>query len=94
MPHVTLEEVQRRLPELIEQLLHGEELVVTHNGHRLARLTREPMADWPCQPGSAKDTKHRMPEDFNAPLELTSPSAARCEEQHEKGGLASASHSR
>jgi antitoxin (DNA-binding transcriptional repressor) of toxin-antitoxin stability system len=70
MPSVTLEEAQRRLPELIEQLLHGEELVITRDGSPLARLTREPRTSWPSQPGSAKDTKHWMADDFNAPLEL------------------------
>jgi antitoxin (DNA-binding transcriptional repressor) of toxin-antitoxin stability system len=76
MPQVTLEEAQQRLPELIEQLALGEELVITQNGRPLARLTREPPADWSCQPGSAKDTPHRMADDFNAPLDLGFPAPA------------------
>jgi hypothetical protein len=35
----------------------------------LLELTRPPRTSWPCQPGSAKDTKHWMAPDFDAPLE-------------------------
>jgi hypothetical protein len=48
-------------------LLHGEELVITK--HRPFKLTRSPRTSWPCQPGSAKDKKYWMAEDFDAPLE-------------------------
>ena len=69
MPTVTLEEAQRRLPELVEGLLHGEELVITRDGLPFAKLTRAPRTSWPCQPGSARDTSHWMAQDFDAPLE-------------------------
>jgi antitoxin (DNA-binding transcriptional repressor) of toxin-antitoxin stability system len=69
MPTVTIEEAQSRLPALIEELLHGEELVITRDGQPLARLTRAPRTSWPCQPGSARDKSHWMADDFDAPLE-------------------------
>jgi antitoxin (DNA-binding transcriptional repressor) of toxin-antitoxin stability system len=69
MPTVTLEEAQTKLRDLIHNLLHGEELVITENDYPIARLTRSPRTLWPCQPGSAKDKRHWMAEDFDAPLE-------------------------
>jgi antitoxin (DNA-binding transcriptional repressor) of toxin-antitoxin stability system len=66
---VTIEEVQAKLPELIHDLLHGEELVITENDQPIAKITRSPHTSWPCQPGSAKDKKHWMAEDFDTPLE-------------------------
>ena len=41
MTAVTLEEAQARLPELIERLAVGEELVITRNQQPIARLTAE-----------------------------------------------------
>jgi len=38
MPTVTIEEAQAKLPELIEQLSPGEELVITRDAHPVARL--------------------------------------------------------
>jgi antitoxin (DNA-binding transcriptional repressor) of toxin-antitoxin stability system len=54
MPTVTVEEAQAKLPELIEDLLLGEELVITREGRPIARLVREKRTSWPCQAGSAK----------------------------------------
>jgi hypothetical protein len=68
MPAVTIEEAQAKLPELIHDLLHGGELVITENDQP-AKIIRSPRTSWPCQPGSAKDKKHWMAEDFDAPLE-------------------------
>ena len=66
---VTLEEAQAHLAELISKLVPGEELVLTSQGDPVAVVTRPPRTSWPCQPGSAKDTKHWMAPDFDAPLE-------------------------
>lgn len=41
MTAVTLKEAQARLPELIECLAAGEELVITQNQQPIARLTAE-----------------------------------------------------
>jgi antitoxin (DNA-binding transcriptional repressor) of toxin-antitoxin stability system len=69
MPTVTIEEAQARLPALIHDLLHGEELVITENDQPIAMLTRSPRSSWPCQPGSARNKSHWIAEDFDAPLE-------------------------
>lgn len=69
MPTVTLKEAQAELRDLIYNLLQGEELVITENDCPIARLTRSPRTLWPCQPGSAKDKRHWMAEDSDAPLE-------------------------
>ena len=55
MPTVTVEEAQAKLPELIEKLAPGEELVITRNNQPLAKLVVEkPPVRKPRQPGSAK----------------------------------------
>jgi antitoxin (DNA-binding transcriptional repressor) of toxin-antitoxin stability system len=54
MPTVTIEEAQAKLPELIQNLLVGEELVITREGSPIARLVREKRTSWPSQPGTAK----------------------------------------
>ena len=41
MTAVTLEEAQAKLPELIEQLAAGEDLLITRNKLPIARLTAE-----------------------------------------------------
>ncbi len=41
MTAVSLEEVQARLPELIDQLAAGEELVITQNQRPIARVLAE-----------------------------------------------------
>jgi len=57
------------LRELVEGMVPGEQLVLTAQGQPLAVVTRPSPARWPCQPGSARDTKHWMAPDFDAPLE-------------------------
>ena len=55
MTTVTIEEAQAKLPELIDHLAAGEELVITRNQHPIARLLAEgPPKRKPRQPGSAK----------------------------------------
>jgi antitoxin (DNA-binding transcriptional repressor) of toxin-antitoxin stability system len=41
MTIVTIEEAQAKLPQLIEHLAEGEELVITRNQQRIARLLAE-----------------------------------------------------
>ncbi len=60
---------QPKLRELVEGMVPGEELILTAQGEPIAIVIRPPRKSWPCQPGSAKDTKHWMAPDFNAPLE-------------------------
>lgn len=60
---------QGHLREIVEGMIPGEELVLTTRGEPLAVVTRPSRTAWPRQPGSAKDTKHWMAPDFDAPLE-------------------------
>jgi antitoxin (DNA-binding transcriptional repressor) of toxin-antitoxin stability system len=57
------------LRELVAGMVPGEELVLTSQGEPIAIVIRPPRTSWPCQPGSAKDTKYWMAPDFDAPLE-------------------------
>lgn len=55
MTSVTIEEAQAKLPELIEHLAVGEELVITRNDRAVARLVaEEPSQRKPRQAGSGK----------------------------------------
>jgi hypothetical protein len=50
-------------------MIPGEELVLTVQGESKAFMTKPFRTSWPCQPGTAKDTKHWMAPDFDALLE-------------------------
>jgi antitoxin (DNA-binding transcriptional repressor) of toxin-antitoxin stability system len=70
MTTVTVEEAQAKLPELIDHLHPGEELVILRNQQPIAKLVGESSSvRRQRQPGSAKDVILRMSEDFDAPLE-------------------------
>ena len=62
-------EAKAHLPEIISGLNPGEQLLIVEGGQPLAILTRTAPKEWPCTAGSAKETKHWMAPDFNAPLE-------------------------
>lgn len=69
MSTVTLQEAQAQLPHLIHRLNPGDEMVIIENDQPVAKLVRsEPKQQWPCQAGSAKNTRHWMAPDFDAPL--------------------------
>jgi hypothetical protein len=55
--------------QLLEGMVPGEDLVLTVQAEPKAIVTRPARTSWPCQPGTAKDTKHGMPPDLDAPLE-------------------------
>jgi antitoxin (DNA-binding transcriptional repressor) of toxin-antitoxin stability system len=66
---VTLQESQAHLPELIEQLHAGEEIVITRDQMPMARLvgeTAQPARQ--RQPGTLKGSVLYMAPDFDAPL--------------------------
>ena len=69
MATVNLDDAKAHLCEIISGLNPGEQLVIVQDGEPLATLTRTPPQQWPCNAGSAKDTKHWMAADFDAPLE-------------------------
>ncbi|MEX2120267.1 MAG: type II toxin-antitoxin system prevent-host-death family antitoxin [Pirellulales bacterium] len=54
MTTVTIEEAQAKLPELIDKLVPGAELIITRNDEPVARLIGDRSTRQPRQPGSAK----------------------------------------
>ena len=64
MRTVTLEEAQARLPEIIDNLVSGEELLITRNNQPVAKLVgqQQPVRK-PRQPGSAKGKLVTLAED-------------------------------
>ena len=69
MVTVNLDDAKARLPEIISGLNPGEKVVIIKNGEPIAMLTRSLPKQWPCVAGTAKDTRHWMAPDFDAPLE-------------------------
>ncbi len=69
MPHVTLAQAQADLPQLINQLLPGEEMWITDHGKPLAQVIKAEQTSWPCQAGTAKDRILWIAPDFDAPLD-------------------------
>ncbi|HEX3870453.1 MAG TPA: DUF2281 domain-containing protein [Pirellulales bacterium] len=69
MATVNVDEMRARLPEIISELSPGEHLVILDKGQPVATLTRHRSNQWPCKAGSAKNTKHWMASDFDAPIE-------------------------
>jgi antitoxin (DNA-binding transcriptional repressor) of toxin-antitoxin stability system len=70
MVTVTLEEVQEKLPQLLENAIPGEDIIVMRNNIAIARIHPTPAipetTKQPRQPGSAKDKLIYMAEDFDA----------------------------
>jgi antitoxin (DNA-binding transcriptional repressor) of toxin-antitoxin stability system len=66
---LSLSDAQSHLPELVEGMAAGDELVLTSNGQTVAVVTRTARVSWPCQPGSAQGRTFWMAPDFDAPLE-------------------------
>lgn len=70
MQELSIEDVQARLPELVENLQPGEEIVITRDEKAVARLVGEKKPDRPPrQLGTLKGTVLYMAPDFDAPLE-------------------------
>jgi antitoxin (DNA-binding transcriptional repressor) of toxin-antitoxin stability system len=68
MTHVTLEEAQARLPDLVAAAVGGEEVVIEQTNRSAVRLT--PLTTQKPRPrfGSAKGLL-TIPNDFDAPLD-------------------------
>jgi antitoxin (DNA-binding transcriptional repressor) of toxin-antitoxin stability system len=67
---ITLEEAQARLPELIERLQPGEELIITRDQQPVARLTAADQTPKPLRKlGTLKGSVLYMAPDFDAPLD-------------------------
>ncbi|HEY2253786.1 MAG TPA: hypothetical protein VGH74_22080 [Planctomycetaceae bacterium] len=69
MTTISLEEAQANLPEIIQQLQPGEEIMITDHGLPLAHVRKAQPMSWPCHAGTAKDKILRIAPDFDAPLE-------------------------
>ena len=55
MSSVTIEEAQVKLPEIIDKLAPGEELIITRNDQPVAKLVGQPHAGRKARrPGNAK----------------------------------------
>ncbi|MGH8058946.1 MAG: type II toxin-antitoxin system Phd/YefM family antitoxin [Candidatus Entotheonellia bacterium] len=55
LPHISIEEAQAKLPDLIDKLGPGEEVVITKDDQPVAELvSQQKEARQPRQPGSAK----------------------------------------
>jgi prevent-host-death family protein len=68
MHTATVEEVQTRLPEFLDAVKSGDDVVITRNGLPVARLTGDLPKDVPVL-GGGKGTVLYMAPDFDAPLE-------------------------
>ncbi len=66
---IPVEDAGLRLREIIEALDPTDEITILADGEPIANLRRHQRKTWPCQPGTAKDTKHWMAPDFDAPLD-------------------------
>lgn len=65
---VTLKDAQAHLPQLLDELKPGEELVITDGAKPLALVKKAERTSWACKAGSARG-KITMAPDFDAPLE-------------------------
>ncbi|GAA6614756.1 type II toxin-antitoxin system Phd/YefM family antitoxin [Scytonema sp. NUACC26] len=70
MQEITLTEASKNLPELIEAVKSGEEIVITEDNKPVVQLTLvAPVKKrWPAKAGSAKGLI-TVSEDFDEPLE-------------------------
>jgi prevent-host-death family protein len=70
MTTVTVQDAQARLPELIERLAPGEELVITRENKPVAKLVGQVKPTRPPRrPGTLRGSVLYMAPDFDAPLE-------------------------
>jgi antitoxin (DNA-binding transcriptional repressor) of toxin-antitoxin stability system len=69
MGTVPLDDAKAHLPEIISGLTPGEQVVIVQDGEPLAMLTRSQPKQWPCSAGTAKEGRHWMASDFDAPLD-------------------------
>jgi antitoxin (DNA-binding transcriptional repressor) of toxin-antitoxin stability system len=69
MASVTIEEAQAKLPQLIEAMSPGDEIIITRGGRPLAQVKKTERASWPCRAGSYRKAEFWMAPDFDAPLD-------------------------
>lgn len=69
MTTITVEEAQAGLPELIEKLLPGEEVVLVRDGNEVAKLAKSGPRPVPSKAGCYRKAEFWMAPDFDAPLD-------------------------
>ena len=69
MATITIEEAQAKLPQLIEDLNPGEEVVITKGGQPCAQVKKTERTSWPCKAGSYRKAEFWMASDFDASLD-------------------------
>lgn len=69
MTSVTIEEAQRKLPDIVRQLQPGEEVTITDHERPVAQVRKATQTSWSCKAGSAKQSILRIAPDFDAPLD-------------------------
>jgi antitoxin (DNA-binding transcriptional repressor) of toxin-antitoxin stability system len=69
MPTVTIEEAQASLPQLIDGLPPGGEVVITRDGKPYAQVRKAEANSWPCKAGCYARADFWMAPDFDAPLD-------------------------
>ena len=69
MTMVTMQEAQANLPEIINGLQPGEEIMITDQGRPLAAVKKAERTTWPCQAGCYRKAEFWMAPDFDAPLD-------------------------
>jgi antitoxin (DNA-binding transcriptional repressor) of toxin-antitoxin stability system len=68
MPTATVEEIQAKLPELIDKLLPGEEITIVRQGKTLAQMKKTLPTTATPETGCYAKTEFWMAPDFDAPL--------------------------
>ena len=68
MPTATVEEVQAKLPEMIDKLLPGEEITIVQKGKALAQMKKTSQTTATCEAGCYTKAEFWMALDFDAPL--------------------------
>lgn len=67
---INIKQAQTELPDLIDQLSDGQEVVITRNGRPVAKLVGQASySPHPRQPGWAKAIITGIADDFDAPLD-------------------------
>jgi antitoxin (DNA-binding transcriptional repressor) of toxin-antitoxin stability system len=69
MSHITIEEAQAKLTQLLEEMNPGEEVFITKGGQPWAQVKKTERTTWPCKAGAYRKPEFWMAPDFDAPLE-------------------------
>ncbi len=68
MQNIDINQAKKRLPELVEKTISGDEIIITKAGQPIAKLIGIPKRDKKRQFGTAKGLI-KISDDFDKPLE-------------------------